>query len=240
MSHQADGVFAACAEIVVDVLAQVGEIRRDDAARQNQNGQEDDKARHFQRDVAGHAHRIAQRTGEQGLQPFPRACQQRKQLVADACVFGREFGQNFFQPCDKLVIQILQLGDKCRHVACQVNRLRNELTGKKQADAEQQRIKDQNEDIREQLARQPQTPLKPRNDRVEHPRHNERENKGHENAQHGSAQQPQRNHADNGDGNLRNQTQVGSSAFAVLNQRGILRLRVFSHIIIPFSVIVRS
>ncbi len=29
------------------------------------------------------------------------------QLVADACVFGREFGQNFFQPCDKLVIQIL-------------------------------------------------------------------------------------------------------------------------------------
>lgn len=43
VSHQADGVFAACAEIVVDVLAQVGKIRRDDAARQNQNGQEDDK-----------------------------------------------------------------------------------------------------------------------------------------------------------------------------------------------------
>ena len=212
MAHQADGVFAAHTEVTVNIFAQVREICRDDAAGQHEHRQEDDEARHFQRDVAGDAHHIAERAGEQGFQPFPRAVEQRKDFVAHARVFGGKLGEHLLQPRDQLVVQPLQIGDEGRHAARQIDGLRDELTGEEQAQTEQQGIKHEHQNIGKQFARQAQVALKPRDDGVEHPRHDEREDERQQNADDRPAEQRDGHNADDGDTDFGNQPQIGFSA----------------------------
>ena len=212
--HQAHGVLAANAEIAVDVFAQVREIRRDDAAGEHQHRQEDDEIGHFERNVAGAAHHIAERAGEQGFEPFPRAVEQREDLVAHAGVFGGEAAQHLLQPGDQLVVQPLQIGDEAGHAARQIDGLRNQLPREEQAQAEQQRVKHQHEDVGKQAAGQPQVALEPRDDRVEHPRHDKREDERHQNTDDRAAEQRERDDADDADADFGNQAHIGAAAFA--------------------------